>query len=67
MRQQLIDLFSTYKAKVKIVYVEVPFGNLHKQNNERKEIVPTSVLDRLAQKLEVPAKWEAHEVSYHVS
>ncbi|SER44316.1 HDIG domain-containing protein [Pedobacter rhizosphaerae] len=67
MRQQLIDLFSTYKAKVKIVYVEVPFGNLHKQNNDREEVVPTSVLDKLAQKLEVPAQWEAYEVSYHIS
>jgi len=66
MRMQLIDLFTTYKAKVNIVYVEVPHERLQGQNKNRDDMVPESVLDRLTHKLEIPAIWEAHEVSYHV-
>jgi len=66
MRMQLIDLFTTYKAKVNIVYVEVPHQQLQGQNKDREAMVPESVLDKLAHKLEVPAIWEAHEVGYHV-
>jgi len=66
MRLQLIDLFLTYKAKVKIVYVEVPYQHLHKQNRSREEMVPNAVMEKLIDKLEVPARWEAHDVTYHV-
>ncbi|MBV8389861.1 MAG: AAA family ATPase [Mucilaginibacter sp.] len=62
MRTQLIDLFVSYKAKVIIVYIEVPYQSLHGQNKNRDAIVPVSVLDKLAYKLEVPTLWEAHEV-----
>jgi len=64
MRQQLIDLFTTYKARVKIVYVEVPYAHLHRQNKSREAAVPDAVLDRLVDKLEVPVRWEAHQVEY---
>jgi putative nucleotidyltransferase with HDIG domain len=65
MRQQLVDLFCTYKAKVKIVYVEVPYTHLHRQNKSREAAVPDAVLEKLIDKLEVPAKWEAHAVEYY--
>ena len=64
---QLIDLFTTYKAKVKITYVEVPYQHLHGQNKNRDARVPAAVLDRLTHKLEIPALWEAHELSYQVN
>ncbi len=67
MRTQLIDLFMLYKAKVKIVYVEVSYQNLVNQNKNRDAVVPISVLEKLAHKLEVPTLWEAHEVVYHVN
>ncbi|QKJ29185.1 AAA family ATPase [Mucilaginibacter mali] len=67
MRMQLIDLFTTYKASMTVVYVEVPYQNLHNQNKDRDAVVPVVVLDRLAHKLEVPALWEAHKVIYHTS
>jgi len=63
MRVQLIDLFTIYKAKVSIVYIEVPYKLLHGQNKNREDVVPAAVLDKLAYKLEVPALWEAHEVN----
>jgi predicted kinase len=65
MRSQLIDLFITYKAYVKIVYVEVPYSKLHVQNKDREAVVPKSAVDKLVGKLEVPAPWEAHEVVYY--
>lgn len=66
MRMQLIELFTTYKARVTIVYVEVPYQQIHRQNKGREAIVPSHVIDKLVHKLEVPALWEAHEVVYHV-
>lgn len=66
MREQLIDLFLTYKAKVKIVYIEVPYATLRSQNRERDHVVPMPALERMIDKLEVPAPEEAHEVQYIV-
>lgn len=66
LRQQLTELFTTYKAHVTIVYVEVPYGHLHTQNRNREALVPAGVIDKLVNKLEVPALWEAHAVIYAV-
>jgi putative nucleotidyltransferase with HDIG domain len=67
MRLQLIELFTTYKAAVKIIYVEVPYEALIKQNRNREAAIPDAVLERLIDKLEPPALWEAHEVVYHIT
>jgi predicted kinase len=67
MRLQLVELFITYKAAVKIIYVEVPYADLLKQNKNREEAIPDAVLERLTDKLEVPALWEAHKVVFHTS
>ncbi|NQX37418.1 HDIG domain-containing protein [Pedobacter steynii] len=64
MRMQLIELFSTYKAKVRVVYIESPYADLCRQNRGREAIVPDQVLEKLINKLEVPALWEGHTVSY---
>jgi putative nucleotidyltransferase with HDIG domain len=66
MRMQLIELFNSYRAKVRIQYIEVPYQYLHGQNKNRDAIVPAAVLDKLVYKLEVPALWEAHEVGYYL-
>ena len=66
MRSQLIDLFLTYGAKVKIVYIEKPYEIWRKQNREREFMVPETVLDAMLGKLEVPQLEEAHEVVYSV-
>lgn len=66
MRAQWIDLFVSYKARVKIVYVEVPYKDWLKQNREREYPVPGLVLQRLLQKLEVPQLQEANEVIYEI-
>ncbi|AYL96485.1 HD domain-containing protein [Mucilaginibacter celer] len=67
MRMQLVELFTTYKASVKIIYVEVPYADLLKQNRNREAAIPDAALEKLTDKLEVPALWEAHEVLYSVT
>jgi predicted kinase len=66
IRKKLIDLFSEYKAKVKIVYLEVPEQTLFTQNADREDVVPRNVMERMIRKWEVPEVWEAPQVEYHV-
>jgi len=66
MRSQLIDLFTDYGAKVKIVYIEKPYEQWRKQNFSREYPLPENVLDKMLLKLEIPLLTEAHEVSYIV-
>lgn len=66
LRRQWIDLFVSYKARVKIVYIEVPYKQWVQQNSNREFPVPNQVLFRLLNKLEVPLQYEAHEVQYVV-
>jgi len=67
MRTQWIDLFAAYKARVKLVYIETAYKDWIKQNSDREYPVPPNVLQRLLNKLEVPAPHEAHEVEYKVN
>lgn len=62
MRQLLIDLFTTYGARVRVVYIEVPYRRLVEQNNKREFGIPPTVLERLIEKLEVPSPTEAWQV-----
>lgn len=64
MRSQLISLFTDYKARVKIVYLERPYKVWLKQNAAREEALPLPVLTRMLQKLEVPRPTEATTVIY---
>jgi predicted kinase len=66
MREQLVELFVTYKAYVKLVYVEVPYPVLHAQNYNREAVLPALAVDKLVTKLQVPDPWEGHEVEWVV-
>ncbi len=66
MRSRWISLFTDYSAKVKIIYIEVPYRQLLKQNQHRPHPVPQSVIHRLIRKLEIPTPTEAHEIEYHI-
>ena len=67
MRQQLIDLFAAYRARIRIVYLEVPFALLLQRNDARTHGLPQHALERLVSKLEVPDRTEAHCVDYVVA
>ncbi|MVM34031.1 AAA family ATPase [Spirosoma sp. HMF4905] len=64
LRQQLVELFVTYKARVRIIYLEVPYQQLVRQNRDREHVVPNDVLQRMLQRLEIPSVWEAQQVDY---
>lgn len=66
MRQQLINLFVSYNARVRVVYIEVPYVKWKQQNSARAYAVPDMVMDRMLTKLELPVPEEAHEVIYYI-
>ncbi len=63
-RQHLVDLFVSYGARVRIVYLDAPFDALLKRNRNRPESVPEQVIYKLLGKLEVPDTTEAHSVDW---
>jgi len=67
MRSRWIKLFTEYNARVKIIYIEVPFSTLLKQNSNREHPVPVKVIEKLISKLEIPTIKEAHDVEYVIS
>jgi len=64
MRKQLIDLFVSYQAYVKLLYVEKPYKIWRAQNSNREYPLPEVILDKMLHNLEVPQLTEAHEVHY---
>src|SRR5262249_33763519 len=64
LRAQLIALFAAYKARVVIVYLDVPRQVLLAHNRSRPHRVPEAVVDRLARLLEIPDVTEAHSVEW---
>ena len=66
-RKKLIDLFVAYRARVRIVYLEVPFDLWQQQNLEREYAVPISVVMKMLRRLDVPVKSEAHSVDYEIT
>ncbi|WP_234734081.1 ATP-binding protein [Tellurirhabdus bombi] len=65
-RQQLIDLFVPYGARIRLIYLEVPYQRLLHQNRNREYVVPRAAHQRMISRLEAPAIWEAHSVQYEL-
>lgn len=65
-RKTLVDLFTTYKARVKVVYIEADYPTLLERNRTRTRAhpIPANVLERFVNGFEVPKPDEAHELSY---
>lgn len=66
-RRKWISLFLNYGARVKIIYLEVPYEQLLAQNRQRSRNVPENVIERMIGQLEVPKAHEAHEIVYVIS
>jgi len=62
LRTQLISLFAAYHARVAIVYLDAQRDILLARNSSRPQPVPEAVIDRMAQRLEIPDPTEAHTV-----
>lgn len=63
-RAQLVDLFTAYYARVRIVYVESSCERLFRQNRERQHEVPQHALERMLSRWEVPGLTEAPSVEW---
>lgn len=61
-RGPLLQLAADYGARIRIVYVEAPAPLLFAQNRAREAAVPEAVIRRMADRWEIPAKTEAHEL-----
>lgn len=66
IRSKILRLLRDYGAFIEIIYLEVAPDKLLRQNSNREAIVPQSVIQNLARKLEPPEFLEAHKVRYVV-
>jgi len=66
-RAQLIALCHEYRARVRIVYVEVPARRLYAQNADRDDVVPKKVIASMLRMWQVPDRTEAHRVDHVVA
>ena len=64
LRQQLIDLFTSYGARVHLIYLSTEYDSLIKRNQGRDTMVPEAIINKLIAKLEVPDITEAHQVEW---
>ena len=64
LRSKWTQLFADYRARIHIIYLEVPWPQLLQQNKQRTHAVPEDVIRHLLGKLDMPGYDEAHEVEY---
>ncbi|GAB4207227.1 MAG: AAA family ATPase [Roseiflexaceae bacterium] len=64
LRRQLIDFFSAYGARVRIVCTDAPLATILRRNRARTDPVPERVILRMLEKFEAPDLTEAHSVEY---
>lgn len=67
LRGKWTALFADYRARIHLIYLEVPWPQLLQQNKQREHSVPEDVIRHLLGKLEMPGYDEAHEVAYVIT
>jgi len=67
LRSSLVNIFSAYGGRIRIVYLEVPWEELLERNNSRDAKVPEKVMERMCDRLDIPDITEAHVVDWVVS
>ena len=64
IRRQLIDLFESYGASVRVVYLEAALKTQLRRNAGREDRVPETIIDSMLSKLAVPEIHEARCVQW---
>ncbi|MCL1468090.1 AAA family ATPase [Argonema galeatum] len=64
LRSSLVNLFSAYGGRIRIVYLEAPWEELLERNNSRHAKVPEKVIERMCDRLDIPDITEAHVVDW---
>lgn len=63
-RAGFVDLFESYGASVRIVYLETPWEEQLRRNQSRTAVVPEAAIGRMLDKLSPPEGYEARHVEY---
>lgn len=64
MRESLINLFETYHASVRIVYLETDWKTQQERNHSREAIVPQEAIEGMLGKMTLPEAFEARKVEW---
>lgn len=64
IREGLVSLFETYRASVRIVYLETDWRTELRQNRDRQAVVPKDVITHMLGKLFPPLPYEAARVDW---
>lgn len=64
LRGQLIELFRSYRARVRIVYCETTAADQRARNRARRDPVPGAVIERMLGRWTVPDATECHELTF---
>lgn len=64
IRRHLIDLFESYGASVRLVYLETNLETQSRRNAGREDRVPETIIDSMLSKLAVPEIHEARRVQW---
>ena len=62
LRESLISLFESYRARVRIVYLETDWQTMLNRNRSREAVVPQPAIDTILGKLSLPETYEARTV-----
>lgn len=65
LRRGLVELFTSYRASVRIVYLETEWQEQLRRNAGRAAVVPESTILRMLDKLTPPERFEAHRVEWY--
>lgn len=65
LRRRQVELFTGYRASVRIVYLETEWEEELRRNAGREAVVPEETILRMLSKLTPPEPWEAHRVEWH--
>jgi predicted kinase len=66
-RKKLCNLFSSYGARVKYIYVEVPYNELILRNKTRDRSIPEKVLNKMIHKFDMIEKCEGYRTEYYIN
>jgi putative nucleotidyltransferase with HDIG domain len=62
IRNRWLSIFLDYGARVKIIYLELPYEQLIERNQSREHAVPEKAVEKMITKLEIPSPDEAHDI-----
>lgn len=64
-RKQQLDLFTSYGASARLVYLETGWDEQLRRNAARPDAVPEGTISDMLEKLTPPERFEAHRVEWH--